>query len=424
MKLNSVIRPSILVVAGLVFSFTSMAIAENWPGFRGPAGQGVSAETGLPVKWGKTEDVVWRTEIPGEGWSSPVIFGNRVFVTTTTNEGASCHVICVNRNDGKVLWNTKVFNQTPTKKRRENSFATSTPVTDGKNVYAVFSSGQIVALDNSGKILWTNHDVKFYGHHGLAASPILYNDLLIMPFDGSSDGENNRVGWKIPWKEAVLLAVDKSTGKVRWRGKRGMSRLGHVTPNILRENGTVQIISGAGDVVQGFDPKGGKLIWSIYSQGEGVTPSILVGDGLVFSCSGFEAPTIRVIRTGGKGDVTKTHMAWEQKKGVPSLASMLYVKPYVYSVTDAGVVTCFNSKNGELVWQERVGGKHSSSPVYADGKIYLLTEAEGETIILEAGPKFKELGRNRLDEICKASMAISNGRLFIRTEHNLICIGE
>ena len=400
------------------------AKAENWGGFRGPTGQGISSETEVPLHWSATENVAWKTAIPGEGWSSPIIHGDQVFVTSTTDEGKHCHVVCVDRRSGEILWNTKVFEQNPTKKRRENSFATPTPVTDGQQVYAVFSGGGIAALNLDGKIAWTNRDVTFYSHHGLSASPILFEDLLIMPYDGSSDGENNKIGWKIPWEEAVLLAVDTKSGKVRWRGKRGPSRIAHATPNVLRENGTSQIVSSAGDVVQGFDPKSGARIWSIHSKGEGVTPSIVVGDGLVFSCSGFEAPTIRVIRTGGKGEITNSHVAWEQTKGVPSLASMLYLQPYLYSVTDDGIVTCFHAKTGELIKKERIGGKHSSSPVYADGKIYFLTEGDAESIVIEAGPELKVVARNTLGEKCQASMGISQGNFFIRCDEHLYCIGK
>lgn len=401
----------------------STVSAENWTRFRGDSGQGMSTETGLPVEWSSTENVAWKTEIPGQGWSSPVVHGDNVFVTSTTNEGQSCHVICVDRRSGEIRWNTKVFEQTTNKKRKENSYATPTPTTDGKRVYAVFSSGAIVAVDLDGKVAWINDDVHFYGHHGLAASPILYGDLLIMPYDGSSDGENNKVGWKIPWEDAVVLAVDKSSGETRWRGKRGLSRLGHVTPNVMKVNGADQIISGSGDRVQGFDPSDGRLIWSIYSQGEGVTPSVIVRDGIVYSCSGFEAPTIRVIRADGSGDVTDSHIEWEQTKGVPSLASMILVGPYLYSASVDGIATCFNAADGEIVWQGRIGGKHSSSPIYADGKIYFLSELEGETVIIEAGPELKIVAQNRLDEVCKASMAASQGNLFIRSEQHLYCIG-
>jgi outer membrane protein assembly factor BamB len=415
-------RP-LLAAALVCLTFVSLR-AENWPRFRGPTGQGISSETGLPLHWSATENVAWKTEIPGQGWSSPIVWGDRVFVTSTTDEGRSCHVICVDRRTGELLWNTKVFEQPVKKKRPENSYATPTPATDGERVYAVFGGGGMAAVDYHGNVAWTCHEVDFYSHHGLAASPILVGDLVVMPYDGSSDGENNKVGWKIPWREAVLLAVDKDTGKVRWRGKRGLSRLGHVTPNVLHENGVTQIVSGAGDCVQGFDPQTGELIWTIYSQGEGVTPSIVIGDGLIFSCSGFEEPTIRVVRTGGQGDVTESHIAWEQKKGVPSLASLLYVKPYLYSVTDAGVVTCFEAATGDIVWQERIGGKHSSSPIYADGKIYFLSEAEGETTVIAAGGEFKVLARNTIGEKCKASMAASQGNLFIRTERSLLRIGK
>ncbi len=415
-------RHVLTIAFGLIL--TNLVYAENWERFRGPTGQGVSSEEDLPLHWSTTENIAWKTAVAGDGWSSPIVHGDHIFVTSTTNEGKSCHVICVDRASGKIAWNTKVFDQETRRKRDENSYATSTPTTDGRRVYAVFGSGSIAAVDFNGEVAWTNHEVKFYSHHGLAASPILFEDLLIMPFDGSSDGENIRIGFKIPWREAVVLALDKSTGEVRWRGKRGLSRLAHVTPNILREKGAAQIISGAGDCVQGFDPANGKLIWTIYSKGEGVTPSIVIGDGMVYSCSGFEAPTIRVVRTGGTGDITKTHIAWEQTKGVPSLASMLYVKPHIYSATDKGVVTCFNAASGEIVWQERVGGKHSSSPVYADGRIYFLTEAEGESIVIEPGPKLNILARNQIDEFCKASMAVSQGNLFIRSQRNLLCIGK
>ncbi len=415
---------SLLTFLAVLVADCPASSAENWPRFRGPTGQGISSETGIPIRWSATENIAWKTPIPGEGWSSPIIYGARVFLTATNDEGKSCHVLCIDRRNGTILWDTEVFKQTPTKKRKDNSYATPTPTTDGERVYAVFSSGRIAALDNDGRIAWTNHEVEFYSHHGLAASPILYKNLVIMPYDGSSDGKDNLVGFKKPWGKAVLLAVDKTTGNVRWRGKRGLSRLGHVTPNIVRVNGTDQIVSGSGDVVQGFDPETGKRIWSVYSQGEGVTPSLVIGDGLIFSCSGFEASTIRVVRTGGKGDVTKSHIAWEQKKGVPSLASMLYVAPHIFSVTDSGVVTCFAAKTGEIIWQNRIGGKHSSSPVYVDGKIYFLSEAEGECVIIEAGPEFRVIARNSIDEKCKASIAVCKGNLIIRSENHLFCIGD
>ena len=411
---------NIVVVAVAVF--TSAANAENWPGFRGPTRQGLSSEKGLPTKWSPTENVAWKTDIPGAGWSSPIVFGDHVFVTSTIDD-TSCRVICLDRRSGKILWNKEVFQQEPKRKEGKNSYATPTPVTDGKLVYAVFGDGSISALAYDGSIVWTNREFKFYSQHGLGASPILYEDLLIMPMDGSSEGPDKSVGWKKPWDEGYLLALDKQSGKMRWQGDRGMSRIAHVTPNVLKHESGDQIVSGAGDVVQGFDPRTGKRIWTIYSQGEGVVPSIVIGDGLIFSASGYEKPTIRAVRTGGSGDVTKTHIAWEQTKGVPSLASFVYVKPHLYAVTEAGVVNCFDAKTGEVVWQERIGGNHSASPVVADGNIYFLSE-DGESAIVQAGPEFKLVARNTIGEKCQASMAISQGQLFIRSESRLWCIGN
>lgn len=414
-------HPLAISVAFLVL--TTTLHAENWPGFRGPTRQGVSSEKHLPLRWTASENIAWKAELSGEGWSSPIVWEDRVFLSGTTDEGRSCHIICFDRRDGKVLWDRQVFEQTPTRKEGKNSYASPTPATDGERVYAAFSSGGIVAVSFDGDIVWTNRDHKHYSKHGLGASPILFEDLLIMPFDGSSQGEDIQVGWKKPWDQAVLLALDKRTGEVRWQGKRGLSRIAHVTPNILEHEGQTQIISGAGDVIQGFDPHTGERIWSVHSQGEGVTPSVVIGDGLIYTCSGFEKPTIRVVRPGGKGDVTQTHIVWEQTKGVPSLSSLLYVKPYLYAVTDAGVASCYDAKTGDLVWQDRLGGNYSASPVFADGRVYFLSE-QGDTVVIEPGAEFKELARNPLGEKCQASMAVSQGRFFIRTEQHLFCIGK
>src|SRR5688572_30769913 len=162
--------------------------AEDWPRFRGPTGQGISGETGLPSKWSGVENVAWKTAIPGQGWSSPIVWGDRVFVTSTTENGVICHVICLDRASGKILWDKEVFTQRPTRKEGKNSYATPTPITDGQRVYAFFSSGSAVALDFEGNIVWTNRDHKFYSQHGMSASPLIYKDLLIVPFDTSSEG--------------------------------------------------------------------------------------------------------------------------------------------------------------------------------------------------------------------------------------------
>lgn len=356
-----------------------------------------------------------------------------MFVTTTAESGASCRVLCLDRKNGAVLWNVEVFQQVPRRKEGKNSYATPTPVTDGEHVYAVFGDGSVAALSKDGSVLWTNRDVKFYSRHGLGASPLLHENLLIMPCDGSnvigSPGaypkvsDEERLGWQIPWDKSFIAALDAKTGKPVWTGQRGLSRIAHVSPNILRENGMAQLISPAGDVIQGFDVKTGERRWSVFSQGEGVTPSFAMGDGLIFTSSGFEKTTIRTVRTDGKGDVTATHIAWEQRKGAPTQPSLLYVKPYLYAITDGGIAHCYQGANGEIVWEERVGGNHCASPVYADRKIYFLSES-GETTIISAGSEFKIVARNSIGEKCQASMAISQKQLFIRSDKHLFCIGQ
>ncbi len=392
--------------------------AENWMRFRGPTGQGLSNETNLPVTWSATESVKWKTSLPGKGWSSPIVFEDQIFLTASTEEGVSCQVICLNRKDGSVNWTTEVHRQKPGPMRKQNSYATPTPVTDGKHVYSVFYDGTIIAVDFSGKIVWKNSEIDFFSLHGLGASPIVANGQVIMPFDGSSRDET-QIGWKVPWEKAVVLSVDAEDGTVRWKGQRGKSRVGHVTPILVDNNS--QVISAGGDRVQGFDLDSGNRIWSIYSQGEGVTPSPVVGNGLLYTSSGFEAPTLRAIRLGGKGDVTNTHIAWEQKSGVAALSSLLYIEPHLYSISRDNILHCLEAASGEIVWRQRLAGTYSASPVYADGRIYLLS-AEGETLVLRPGAKYEEIATNDLGETCYASMAVSQGNFFIRSAQHLYCI--
>lgn len=418
---------SLRTLAGLVaigvIAWSSAARSENWPGFRGPTGQGVSTEKNLPTRWSNSENVAWKLPLSVEGWSSPIVFGDHVFITGTSDNGVTCHVLAIHRKRGEVLWDKVVFEQETRRKEGKNSYATPTPVTDGKMVYAVFGGGGLAALDYEGNPQWTYQEIKFYSQHGLGASPILFENLLIMPFDGSSEGPDKKVGWKSPWEKAVILALDKRSGEVVWQTGRGPSRIAHTTPIIWRSPAGPRLLTTAGDVIQGYDAAQGKRLWTAYSQGEGVVPSPVLGDGVVYTASGFEKPTIRAVRLDGQGDVTQTHIVWEQTKGVPSQSSLLYVKPYLYAITDTGVATCFDGEGLDIVWQERIGGNHSASPVYGDGKIYFLSE-QGETTVIAAGDKFEEIARNALHEKCQASIAISQGQLFIRTASNLDCIGK
>ncbi len=330
----------VLSVLAISFIEVSAAKAEDWPCFRGPGRQGISQEKNLPTQWSATTNIRWKTPIPGEGWSSPIVFGDQVFVTTAVDKGTSLHLICLSRATGKIAWDKELTQQELKYKQQPNSYATSTPVTDGRMVYVVVCDGRILAADMDGKVAWTNSEFDYYSQHGLAVSPVLYEDLVIVPFDWSSPGPNKSVGWQTPWDKAVILAVDKNTGNTRWKGSRSSSQIAHVTPQIAGVDGRDQLVSGAGGVVQGFNLKTGERLWTVSSPGEGVVPSVVAGDGMAFTASGFGEETILAVRLGGSGDITQTHVVWRVKDDVPHVPSMLYVSPRLYSITEAGTINC------------------------------------------------------------------------------------
>ncbi len=413
----------ILFSAALALISFNSATAENWPCFRGPTRQGISHEKDVPVQWSQTSSIVWKTPVPGVGWSSPIVFDDRVFVTTATDAGTSYRLLCLDRLSGSVLWDKQVHRQKAGHKQRFNSYASSTPVTDGRNVYVLAFDGTLAAVSYEGGVIWKHQEFEYYSEHGLAVSPVLYRDLLIVPFDHSSSGPDKKLGWQKPWDQALILAVNKNTGKVQWRGRRGLSRIAHVTPQILTEDHRDQLVSSAGNVVQGFDLETGKRIWTAENSGEGVVPSVVIGEGLIFVTSGFGDSAIRAIRTGGKGDVTKTHIVWESKEDVSKIPSMLYVRPFLFFVTDTGVAKCLRASTGDEIWRERLQGKHSASPIWANGKIYFLSE-EGKTTVVPDTGEFKVLAENELNEKCIASPAVSQKQIFIRSENNIFCIGK
>lgn len=379
------------------------AVAAEWPGFRGPSRQGIAEGATVPTR------LEWSTAISGEAWSSPIVWGKRVFVTTATESGSSCRLVSLNLDSGKILWDVEVTRQTPGRKEKKNSYATPTPATDGKSVFAVCGNGTFAAYGMDGKRKWLNEEYRHYSQHGLGSSPILEAGLLIMARDGSSEGAEPRVGWQIPWDQSFVVALDAKTGKEVWKTRRGMSRIGHVTPNVT---GTT-LVSGAGDVVQGFDLKSGRLLWTGRSQGEGVVPSIVSGGGLIYTASGFEKPTIRAFKAGGD-------VAWEQTRGVPMISSMLYSDGLLYSFTTAGIAWCFRAATGEPLWQGRLGGEFSSSPILLAGRILIANE-QGEFFRLKPGEKLEVEGKTEFGERVQASPAVSRGRLLVRTAGKLLC---
>jgi len=399
------------------------AMTENWPQFRGPTAQGVSGETGVPAQWSESENVVWKTPIPYRGWSSPIIFGDRVFVTGTSDDGVSCHVVCLDRLGGRILWDTEALKQRPVGVDGRNSHASATPVTDGEHVVAFFSSMAAAGLTLDGRVAWTNTDTKFHVVYGPASSPVLYKNLVIINCDGTNPSTD--AGHTAPWDQDYILALDKATGRVKWKTTRGSARVAYATPILVDVGGQPQLISTAGDVVQALNPATGEKLWTVANPGEGLVPSPVSGDGLLFTTSAFptEVPggeAIRAWRLGG--DPATSRLVWECKKKMSHIPSMVYAPGFLFSVTEGGAAMTLKGATGEVAWERALGGAYGASPLYADGKVYFLSE-QGKTTVVEAAPPFKVIAENRLPGAFKASPAVSHKQIFIRSDSTLYCIG-
>ncbi len=394
-----------------LFLFVSPVIlAEDWPQFRGPTGQGRSDERGLPLTWSETKNVRWKTAIPGKGWSSPVIQGDRIWLTTATEEGKSLRAISVDRNTGAILHNVEVFRlKSLGKISPKNSYASPTPVLEGDRVYLHFGAHGTACIAQSGEIVWKTRLEYDNGEHGSGGSPVIYDNLLIVSCDGLD--------------VQFVVALDKLTGKVRWKKSREGYQA-YTTPLVVPLPAGDQVISPGAFRAIAYDPLTGKEIWQVkYGEGFSNVPRPVYGDGLVFICTGFQQPSLLAVRTDGRGDVTKSHIVWSLNRGVPLTPSPLLVGDELYLITDNGIATCVDAKTGKEYWRTRIGGNHSASPIYADGRIYFLSE-EGESVVIAPGKQFKHLATNQLDGQTLASMAVSSGSIFVRSQTHLYRIGS
>lgn len=395
--------------------------ADGWTRFRGPNGQGVAAGP-APTVWGEGQGIKWSADVPAAGWSSPVVAGGKVVVTGTTENGKRCRVLAFDAATGKPVWDREVFAQEPTRKEGKNSFATPTPVVSGGTVFAVFGQGGIAAVSLAdGAVRWAFTDVTHYSQHGLGASPVVWNNLLIMAYDGSSPGPDKKVGWQTPWDGATLLALDTAAGKEVWRAKRGPSRIGHSTPVVATFGGRDVLISQGGDVVQGFDPATGRRLWSVKNPGEGLVPSpVLDGDKLV-TTPGWPTPAIRAWTVAGP--TAAPTLAWERARNVPMMPSMVASNRLLFALSEKGILTCLDPATGDVKWEERLSGNFSASLIAAGGKVYALAET-GEATVFDAAGTFNVVGRNKLPGAFQATPAVADGRLYLRSDGRLYCVGD
>ena len=408
--------PSVMftrIVLAFLLLLTAFAVhAEDWPQFRGPTGQGHSAERGLRYEWNESRNVIWKSPVPGLGWSSPVVAGGRVWLTTAMEDQypISLRAIALDIESGREVVNTEVFRIEPDPfLNPKNSYATPTLIVEGDRVYVHFGSDGTAALTTSGEIVWKTR-LPYKALHGNGGSPALYGDLLIISCDGDD--------------VAYVVALDKNTGEVRWKTPRRQPwAQAYSTPLVIRVGDQDQVVSTGAYRAAAYDPLTGAEIWRVsYPAGYSNVPRPVYGHGLVYLTTGLQHPSLLAVRPDGAGDVTGTHIAWKLERGVPVTPSPLLVGDELYIVNDIGIATCLDAKTGEIHWQQRLGGSHSASPVFADGRIYFLNE-RGLTTVLAPGKEFHRLATNSLDGWTLASLAVSGGAIFVRTDSHLYRIG-
>ena len=425
-----------LFVSTIVFSAD-----QNWPEWRGPDGQGAAVARNVPVEWSETKGVVWRTELPGRGWSTPVISGNEIWMTTaiekaakpedaerrlkentgdqplTVLESVSLRAVCVARDSGKVLRDVELLNvKEPQWVHQLNSYASPSPIIEDGRLYAHFGALGTACLDTaSGKVVWKNEEIRIMHENGPGSTPVLWEDRLIIHFDGSD--------------QQFIAALDKGSGKLAWKtarsgamNARDQLKKAYGTPLIVKMNDKPVVVSPAADWVYGYEPATGKELWRVPYGELGFSMSVRpVADAeRVYLSTSFGRSKVIALKYAG---VTTPEIAWQNNKNAPKMSSPVLFNGLLFYVDDGGIVSCVDVKTGEALYRERLGGKFSSSPILADGKLYYCSR-EGVVSVVEAGKQFKILAQNTLDGQIMASPAAFDGTIFIRTDKALYRIGR
>jgi outer membrane protein assembly factor BamB len=394
----------VLLSCGFLLSAERLVHAEDWPQFRGPDGQGHSSEQDLPLDWSEAENVVWRRPLPGLGWSSPVVRGRLIWLTTALEEQGSLRAVCVDTVTGKVLRDIEVFRKSDLGPiNPKNSHASPTPVIDGERVFVHYGAHGTACLSLRGEVVWRNQELTYDHRHGPAGSPIVWQDLLIFNCDGDDTQS--------------VVALDRDTGRIRWRAARE-GKLGYATPLLVSVDGVEQIISPGGGIVAAYEPATGKEIWRLPHGGDSVVLRPVVNHGLVFVSSGYTSTALYAIDLRARGQISLADAAWTLRRGVPYDPSPLVVGDELYLVSDQGVVSCLDARSGKQHWQTRLRGAFSASPLAAEGRIYLTNE-EGMTTVMAAGKTMKKLAENQLDGRMLASLATANHAIYARTDKAL-----
>ncbi len=392
----------------------------NWPGFRGPAGDGCSDAARAPLQWGEGKNVVWKTAVPGEGWSSPVVWGRQVWVTSATPDGKELFAVCVDRTTGRLVRKVKVFDVARPVPKLEagSSYGSPTPAIEAGRIYVHFGTYGTACLDTAdGTKLWERRDLPVDHKEGAGSSPILVGNLLIFPCDGQD--------------VQYLIALDKKTGKTVWKTNRSADFRGTViyqrkaygTPLLADLAGGKQLVSVGARAAYGYDPRTGRELWKVRYRGWSNVSNPVAGHGLVYVNCGYGHLELWAVRPDGTGDLTDSHVVWKLKQGVPALSSPILVGDWLVLCSDKGVVRCLDAKTGKTLGQKRIATAVAASPVLAAGRLYFCAE-DGRTTVLRPGPALETLAVNRLEGTIKASPAVVGKALIVRTESHLYRIEE
>lgn len=401
----------LFLASAAFFGWLNAARSENWPGWRGPRGDGTSAEKEMPIHWSAASNIVWKAAIPGIGHASPVVWEDRVFLVSAVGEGRV--LLCLKRQTGKIIWRQTVIRSPLERKHTLNSHASSTPVTDGQLVYVAFLDRDemvVAAYDMGGKRKWLVRHGPFKSMHGFCSSPVLFKDKVIV--NGDHDGDS------------YLVALSRQNGQTLWKTPRENKTRSYCVPIIRELGGRTQMVLSGDKCVASYNPNDGSRHWIIDGPTEQFVASLVYSarEDLLFMTGGFPDHHILAIKPNGKGNITKTHIVWRTNKGVAYVPSPIIEGDYFLTVSDSGVAHCFAAKSGNLLWQERLG-EHHASLVSANGLVYFLSD-KGVTTVVKPGAEFQRVARNELEEKCFASPALSEGQMFIRGERNLYCVGS
>jgi len=393
----------------LVLSAASAwAAGDDWPQFRGPDGQGHATASGLPVTWSEDENIRWKVPVAGAGWSSPVVFGEQIWLTTSIDAEQSLHAICIDRETGEVLQNVEVFREADLGRiAAKNSHASPTPVVDGRNVFVHFGAHGTACLMTDGQMVW-KRKLQYDHRHGPGGSPVVWKDLLIVSCDGPD--------------VQYTVALDKRTGDVRWKADHP-GQQAYCTPIVIKVNGVEQLITSGGEAITAYAPKDGRELWRCRHAGHSVVPRPVAGNGLIYFCTGYWTPSLLAVRPDGQGDVTDSLVEFSLRRGVPHNPSPLLVGDRLYMVSDLGVLTCVDAVKGQEVWRQRLSGNFSASPTLADGKIFVINEI-GTTFVIAPGDKYQLLATNSLAGQALASPAFCGHAIYLRTDTHLYRIEQ